>query len=418
MSLEIKKKRLGAAESGVNMKSIIVISIVLSALTGVFISCTAQSSDSASGEAADASLGITPVPETLGWRYRAGFKRYTKVTAPNGKPIHIVAKSGITNEQILRCRGILEHYLRDYPGSLYGSDKSGVADSMANNGAVLLLMNGRDGSFNKPFLVLRGQPLYQEEIQVEGGEWYVRQDYENHRDAAFEEILHLVHDYGIGVDAPRAPPGAAPDFQKEIRAAQAHALENGLWGQDGEWIEELGREGSLTQEYLAALIDSYYGLWGAWPEPYGMWGEYAAQTRVDIPLKDPEGEKLLENKFFHPYLTYNARIDAGFQGIFSLRFDPGVPYSHHSRYLKDITLLGSYDTKVRVNELNNDITGNQGVNTVIFTGNMGEYSVETTQGVSTVSDGIASRDGINTLRNIERLEFADQVMDLTSDSAG
>ena len=132
----------------------------------------------------------------------------------------------------------------------------------------------------------------------------------------------------------------------------------------------------------------------------------------------PKGHALLENTFFHPYLTYNARIDAGFQGTFSLRFDPGVPYSHHSRYLKDITLLGSYDTKVRVNELNNDITGNQGVNTVIFTGNMGEYSVETTQGVSTVSDGIASRDGINTLRNIERLEFADQVMDLTSDSAG
>lgn len=392
------------------MKPTTTLTILPALVIGILTGCVARYSATEPARAADASLGITAVPETLGWRYRVGFKRYTKVTAPNGKPIHIVAKSGITNEQILRCRGILEHYLLNYPGSRYGGDKSGVADSMANNGAVLLLMNGRDGPFNKPFLVFQGQPLYQEEIQVEGGEWYVRQDYENHRDAAFEEILHLVHDYGIGVDAPRALPGAAPDFQKAIRAAQVHALENGLWGQDGAWIEELAREGSLTQEYLAALIDSYYGLWGAWREPYGMWGEYAARTRADIPLKDPEGEKLLENTFFHPYLTYNARIDAGFQGTFSLRFDPGVPYSHHSRYLKDITLLGSNDTKVRVNELNNDITGNQGVNTVIFTGNMGEYSVETTQGVSTVSDGTPARDGINTLRNIERLEFADQTI--------
>ena len=390
------------------MKPTTTLTILPALVIGILTGCVARYSATAPARGADASLGITAVPETLSWRYRARFERYTKVTAPNGKPIHIVAKSEITNEQIVRCRGILEHYLLNYPGSRYGGDKSGVADSMANNGAVLLLMNGRDGPFNKP--LAPGQPLYQEEIQVEGGEWYVQQDYENHRDAAFEEILHLVHDYGIGVDAPRALPGAAPDFQKAIRAAQVHALENGLWGQDGAWIEELAREGSLTQEYLAALIDSYYGLWGAWPEPYGMWGEYAAQTRADIPVKDPEGEKLLENTFFHPYLTYNARIDAGFQGTFSLRFDPGVPYSHHSQYLKDITLLGSHDTKVRVNELNNDITGNQGVNTVIFSGNMDEYRVETTQGVSTVSDGTPTRDGINTLRNIERLQFADRTI--------
>ena len=393
------------------MKLTTTVGILPALVIGILTGCVARYSATAPARAADASLGITSVPATLGWRYRAGFERYTKVTAPNGKPIHIVAQSEITNEQIVRCRGILEHYLLNYPGSRYGGDKSGVADSMANNGAVLLLMNGRDGPFNKPSAP--GQPLYQEEIQVEGGEWYVQQDYENHRDAAFEEILHLVHDYGIGVDAPRALPGAAPDFQKQIRAAQVHALENGLWGQDGAWIEELAREGSLTQEYLAALIDSYYGLWGAWPEPYGMWGEYAAQTRADIPVKDPKGHALLDNTFFHPYLTYNARIDVSFQGTFSLRFDPGVPYSHHSRYLQDVTLLGSNDTNVRVNELNNDITGNQCVNTVIFTGNMGEYSLETTQGVSTVTDGIASRDGINTLRNIERLEFADRTIVLT-----
>ncbi len=46
---------------------------------------------------------------------------------------------------------------------------------------------------------LDGQPLYQSEIQVEGHRWYIEQNYD-HRDATFEEILHLVHDTGIGVD--------------------------------------------------------------------------------------------------------------------------------------------------------------------------------------------------------------------------
>ena len=379
-------------------------------IAGVLMGCGGKDAGMGSGDAADASLGITAVPESLGRRYRAKFNRYTQVTAPNGKPIHIAAQSKITNEQILRARGILEHYLKDYPGSLYGSDKSAIADSMANNGAALLLINGRHEGIPPLF---RGQHLYEEEIQVEGGEWYVNQDY-NHRDAAFEEILHLVHDYGIGVDFRRALPGAAPDFQKEIRAAQVNALESGLWPVSNEqdaWIKELRREGSLTQEYLASVIDAYYGLWGAWPGPYAM-GEYAAKTREDIPVKDPQGQRLMDNKFFHPYLTYNARIDSGFQGTFSLRFDPAVPYSNHSRYLKDITLLGRNDTKVRVNELDNAITGNAGENTVIFTGKRGEYGLETLGEVSTVSDGVMGRDGMNTLKDVELLEFADETVRL------
>ena len=42
-----------------------------------------------------------------------------------------------------------------------------------------------------------GQELYWAELPVEGDEWYMKNDWE-HRDAAFEEILHLVHDTGIG----------------------------------------------------------------------------------------------------------------------------------------------------------------------------------------------------------------------------
>ena len=357
--------------------------------------------------------GIEAVPASLGRRYRAAFDRYTKVIAPNGKPIAILAQRRISDVQMVRARGILEHFLTDYPGSLYGSDKSAIANNMANNGAKLLLLNGRDGPDSWQALRgLDGQPLYEEEIQVEGGKWYMAQDYE-HRDAAFEEILHLVHDYGIGIDGPNSLPSAAPDLQREIRKAQQNALSNKIWAageREAEWIEELTAENSLSQEYLASVIDVYYGLWGAWGGRSGMHDVYAAKTRADIRTKDPEGQKLLENKFFHPYLTYNAQIAPEFMGTFSLRFDAQRPYTHHSRYLKDITLLGQNDVRVIAGELDNEISGNAGVNTVVFSGDKDEYQIAQTDDAVIVRDSVAARDGTNTLRNIEKLEFRGQTI--------
>ncbi len=357
------------------------------------------------------SLGIEKVPASMGYDYVFYFHRYTKIVAPNGKPIHIVAQNRISDEQMVRARGVLQHYLNDIPGSVYGANKSVVANKMADNGAILLLLNGSDYGF----VPVEGQPLYEEEIQVEGHQWYINQDFENHRDATFEEILHLVHDYGIGVDGANSLPGALPEFQFEIRTAQQNALMNNLWGIDAEdWINELSIENSLSQEYLASLIDVYYGLWGAWQESstHGMHGLYVSKTRDEISNEDPVGDHLMNNTFFHPYLTYNARIDADFKGTFSLFFDEEIPYTHHSQYLKNITLTGTNDSNVRVNNFDNDITGNFGINTVVFSGSYSEYTIYQDGSELTVIDIQHDRDGKNTLRDIERLKFDDQEVEL------
>jgi len=398
---------------------LISASLVISAI----ISCASCSTDDSiltpttpvattPTDTAAADLGITTVPASLGAGYTSAYTSYTSVSTPNGGSIHIVAQNLITNEQIVRCRGILEHYLKNYPGSTYGADKSAVANKMAANNAVLLLMNGQDDGTNDP--TVDGQNLYQNEIQVEGHAWYTNQNYE-HRDAAYEEILHFVHDYGIGVDGANTNPGALPAFQTEIRAAQQNALTNNLWGIGAaSWIAELTTENSLSQEYLAAVIDVYYGLWGADTDSatHGMSGLYVAKTRAEITTEDAMGQGLLNNKFFHPYITYNARIDSNFTGTFSLKFDAGIKYSNHSRYLKNITLLGANETKVHVNELDNDITGNTGSNTIIFDGNYSEYTVNTASEVTTVTDNTANRNGTNTIRAAEKLQFADQTIDL------
>lgn len=143
-----------------------------------------------------------------------------------------------------------------------------------------------------------------------------------------------------------------------------------------------------------------------------MWRLYVAKTRTEITTEDTMGQGLLNNKFFHPYITYNARIDSNFTGSFSLKYDASIKYSNHSRYLKDITLLGANDTKVYVNELDNDIMGNTGINTVIFDGDYSEYNVITASEAITVTDNTANRNGINTLNSVEKLQFSDQTIDL------
>ncbi len=389
------------------MKNIILLSII-------FSSCSNDSSiDQPMGKANPELRIENIIPNSLGKEYSNNFNRYTNVVTPNGGKIHIVAQSNLTDEQIVRARSTLEHFLENYPGSKYGSDKSELANKMSENGAILTLLNGQDDG-NNPVEV-NGQALFENEIQVEGHPWYINQEYNNHRDATYEEILHLVHDYGIGIDGHNSFPGAMPEYQSEIREAQKIALSNNLWGIDAErWINELIDENSLTQEYLAALIDSYYGLWGAWTDSntHGMWGIYVAKTRDEILTEDPIGAEIMNNKFFHPHLTYNARIDSSFNGNFSLRFDSSKPYTNHSQYLKDITLLGSNDISVSINPLDNNITGNQGINTVIFSGNSSEYIINISDNKASVIDKISDRDGINILQNIKKLEFKDQTIEL------
>jgi len=123
---------------------------------------------------------------------------------------------------------------------------------------------------------------------------------------------------------------------------------------------------------------------------------------------------LLDNKFFSPYLTYNARIDESFEGDFSLRFNTNLPYSHHSQYLKDITLTGAKNSNVIVNQLDNNITGNSGDNIAIFSGPSSEYQVTKENDQVIVQDMQDNRDGKNTMTAIEKLKFSDTTMDSPS----
>jgi len=378
--------------------------------------------------------GVVTLPSTVGSAWiNGGFVKYTKIQAPNGQAIHFVAQNQLTEAQIVRARNILQFYLKNVTGSEFGTDKSSVANKMAENQAILLLLNGSDGQGNEPNVP--GQPLFYNEIAVEGHDWYINNDFE-HRDAAFEEILHLMHDTGIGVDGPNSQAGALPAYQAAIRAAQQHAHQNNfaIWpiGAGGtnsdvqNWYNELDNENSLSQEYLASVVDSYYGLWGPWEEAEGgMWGIYIAKTRAEILMRDPMGATVLE-QYFSPYIDVNMSIDPSFSGTFSMSFDASQAYTHKSQYLQHCSLSGEKPSNLKGNKQYNRLNGNlsnneleglkgndyldgkAGMDRAKFTGKLSEYVIDHQAETTIISDMVNGRDGVDTLVNIETLSFADQ----------
>jgi hypothetical protein len=388
--------------------------------------------------------GVIPMPATAPAAYHTdNFVKYTKIQCPNGEAIHFVAQDDISDAQIIRARTLMEFYLTNVPGSVYGADKTAVINQLGTNEAILLLINGSDdGSFEATVF---GQPLYKNEMAVEGHSWYHTNDYE-HRDASFEEILPLMHDMGIGVDGGGGMPGALPAYQTEIRAAQVNAAldDFAIWpiGADGtdpgieSWYTELSAENSLTQEYLASVIDSYYGLWEAWEEDptTGMWGIYKAHNRAEIETEDPFGWALLP-KYFSPFINVDMIIDPSFEGVFSMTNDPAAPYTHKSQYLQHCYLTGTNNAGFKGNAEYNRLKGNSGnnsfeglkgndrldgkggSNTAIFTGPSSDYTIVNFDTYATVSDGVEDRDGIDTLWNMHHLQFSDELVDITLESS-
>ncbi|MGR5559581.1 hypothetical protein ACQKQC_25215 [Vibrio fortis] len=356
-------------------------------------------------------ISIEAVPSQFSDYSKAGYNRYVAVKAPNGKSIHILIMDRLSEYQIVKAVNVLNHYLTPVAGTKYGDkdSKRDIANAMANNGAVLKLMNYHDEPrYNDD---LDGQPLFEEEIQVEGGDWYVRQDYEDHRDASYEEILHLVHDYGIGVlNAPEGGVTALPEFQREFNTIQKQAL-NQSYTPPEDTLKEWQQEVSVDQEYFAAIIDSYYGLWGAYSGK-GMWDLYSVKTRSDFSTEDPNALYITE-QIFSPTLTYDAYIADTFTGTFKMRYDATVPYTHHSQYLTKLTLTGSKDTNVELNGHDNRLTGNTGMNTVIVHGARSEYHIhDLGEGKIQLNDMLTGRDGMNVLINIEKIQFSDELWEL------
>jgi len=374
--------------------------------------------------------GVVLIPESVPAVINDIFMKYTRTLAPNGKPIHLLAQDVWTEEQICKARNVLEHLLRDYPGSEYGSDKSKVANSMADRSATMVLFNTPaelEKAFSESelrYVDLSMQDLRANENPAEGDA-----DYMSHitRDASFEEIWHLVHDNGVKP--------TLPDMIAEMRAANDAAAAKG-WRA---WPDDEPDE--HPNEYVGVLLDNYYDLWAKRPKLYEgreitpedlpkgktHFGRYFANSRKKLAEMDLPGYLLVE-KFFHPYLTYTPHLPVDFTGTFSLQFDREQAYTYKSQHLVNVVLTGNEDANLTGNAFNNNLVGNDGPNILTggpgddtldggagtdgaaFSGSLTDYSVTYSGSSVIVQDKRENGDGRDTLISIELLRFADKTV--------
>jgi hypothetical protein len=373
--------------------------------------------------------GIVPFPKNTPSVFTDVFSKYTKIIAPNGKPIHFLAQDAWSDDKILKARNVMEYLLTDYPGSIYGIDKTVVANAMADRKATMTLYNtssdarkAREGLFKRDATDLFTQSLWENETTAEGSD-----DYMNHitRDASYEEILHLVQGAGIRP--------ALPDFQAKLEVANKAATASKVCIPSN----------NNSFEYFAQQLDVYLDLWvvqpkkwegrdlkpGEMPEGTAHWGQNVANTRARLLETDPEGYELVTN-FFHPYLTYTPLLPIDFEGTFSLAFDSSLVYTHKSQHLKNVTLRGNNDADLTGNAYDNVLTGNAGNNilkggagadlldgndgddTAVFSGAYADYTVTKNEGLVTVRDKRLNRDGTDSLISIEFLQFSDRRIEL------
>ena len=87
----------------------------------------------------DGLVKDTPSTGAFGRYKRKGFDRYAQIVAQSGGVIPLFAQEQVSDAKLLRARSLLKFFLTDVPGSTWGADKSAVANSMAENEAVLMI---------------------------------------------------------------------------------------------------------------------------------------------------------------------------------------------------------------------------------------------------------------------------------------
>jgi hypothetical protein len=366
-------------------------------------------------------LGVVPLPAELGRTLNGLFTKYTKLLAPNGKPIHIFAQAGVRDLQVVRAREILKYHLTDAPGTKYGSDKTAIANRMGDVRATLMYTDTQAHSFAmRPILrdsELRLQDLYATESPVEGDYVYMNNEAESGgfftRDASYEEIMHLVHAKGID--------DVAKDYAQAIADAEQRAIDADIY--------HYGRP--APHEYIITGFDIYFGLWEHNPQGDGtsFGDEYPFHTKEEMKEGDRPLYDLVEG-YWPKFLTYYAYVVPEFEGTFSIAFDHNLEYTLKSRYLVNVTLTGDNDSNIIGNDQDNHLTGNDGDNTIagaegndviaggagtdtaVFSGSSTEYNVMADGDRTIITDSVSDRDGTDELIGIEVLEFSDKTVTL------
>ena len=363
------------------------------------------------------SNGIVMMPNNVDKIFK-DFDRYTKINAPNGKPIHIVVEPGYNDRQVIYARKVLINHLTNLPGTKYGHDKTTIANAMANNQSILFLFKDTNSfrgwfrNIERKGFEVNGQDLRAYETILEGTDGYMAQKNPT-RDASYEEIMHFVQQWGIE----QAHPTLSQD------------LFDAFWDARAKNIYLLNYD--ETHEYFICGFEAYYDMWAHDPENDGTReSEYVPISNASLKVNDPKMYNIVE-QFMGKHWMYMAEIAKEYNGTFSLSKDSDKTYTNKSQYLRKAALTGNNNNDLTGNNFDNSLFGNSGNNNIkplggfdiidggpgndvaIFIGKKSEYILRNQDGRIIVDDINYWRDGQNILINIEKLKFLDKTIDVT-----
>ncbi|MEZ9159407.1 hypothetical protein AB4169_14125 [Vibrio lentus] len=245
------------------------------------------------------------ISNTTGDLLLKGIKQRTCVEAHGYKIPLLIEDKAVNNSEakVAHVKNIMQYYLDSFPAEV----TKAIYDSKATMGFFYDEdWSDRDGG---DFLDenYRFQDLFATETtDTTTGE--NKPDLAMKRDAAFEEIIHFVHDYGVMNLAVQSSSSKWATMQKELDELNEKAILAGSYfpnGKDSTIVEaDLDAE-SYDQEYLAYSLYAYYDV---------NYKGYRAQelssaTFTELQANDPEMVKFMEQ-----YFPTRAALKAKFPG--------------------------------------------------------------------------------------------------------
>ena len=369
----------------------------------------------------DSETGIVELPNSVDGMISSVFQKYTHLQLPDDIIIPILAQNEFSDQQILHVKKILKEYLKEVPFTIWGDNKTALINTLSMSNAFLMLLND-EGEYQNPGLQILfqngaiGQDILSTKVLPEGTNHYMNS---SKRDATFEEVLHFVHNYGIE--------NSSPGMQAAIELAMSTAISNEYYfpSQDLS-IEE------HDNEYLALLMEVYFGFWAHDPDDNGFAGdnEYRFINREEMLIGDSLGSNII-NQFLGDKWRYTPTLPESFSGLFSLRFDSTLAYTNRSQYLQNIILTGDNNVKIHGNNYNNRVFGNagdniffglgsddyfnggDGIDRLSLIGERSQYTVldaaDWNDYIMSIFDIVPDRDGTDTLIQVEQMEFNGEI---------
>ena len=369
---------------------------------------------------------IVALPASVDDRIEAVFDSYTQFTAPNGSRVHFLSQASVSDDLLIRTRGLVRQHLFDVPGTTLGADKSAAVNRAAARGATFVLYENA-ATYDAldadviAFKTLFGDRLGELDastIVAEGSATYAQPS------PAFDPSIGTTARFALiqGISE------GIPAFQTALDAATTNAVTMSIYTPDsGTPTDE------VDDEYLALALATYYGLFGHDPngnQTSGLSQEYDVLDRATMQTADPLMFALIED-FFRPNHRYSAYLDPTFTGEFEMAFDVALPYTYRSQYLERVGIRTTATTRINGNDLDNILLGNTlgttfegkggtdlidakaGADVAVMSGASAEYTItDLGNGLIEIVDSVMGRDGTDQLRSVEQIMFTDMVLNL------